>query len=869
MEGFFSKKETESLSRSKGRTYSCTSCGLYKNCSSQKIKPSGNFKKGIINVMTEPDKSEDRNGAYTGKQASYLTSLYKQVGIDLHEDCLNIYAINCYPGDIEPDTFQIASCSRIVSEIISKHKPKVIALFGKTPLISVIGSRWKKDLGELKKWQGWKIPDQELNAWIVPTFDLTTIMMSKTQVERLFLLQDLKSIEICSKTELYRHITPNIHYIDDLNELNNIKEGLVAFDYETTGIKPYAQGHKIVCASVAVDSQNVYTFVMPQDRQKQLPFIRLLRNKKIGKIAQNMKFEDTWSNIFLKSNVSNWHWDTMQATHIIDNRENITGLKFQTYVQFGVIDYDSSISAFLKSDSGKGSNGINKIESLMKSPKGERELLTYCALDSIFEYRLYLKQKEIITPTQSRGSKYSAAITNAYNLFHTGILSLAKAERQGLRIDEKYVKNTTLRLTKKIENLELEFKATKFFKEWQKSSKEPVNLNSDTSLGNFLYGIKKIKAVKFTDKGKPSTDAETLKLLKIPELDLLLERSKLLKIRDTYLAAFAREIVDGFIHPFFNLHLVSTYRSSSSEPNFQNIPKRDKEAMKIVRKAIYPRVGNQLMELDFKGIEVAIAACYHKDPTMLKYITDPKSDMHGDMASQIFKIDKFNKHQQGHAYLRSAVKNGFVFPQFYGDYYKNNADNICGHWISLPQTKWESGQGYEFEENKSIGSHLIKQGIKSYEHFCNHLQKIEDHFWNVRFPKYRDWKQDWWDSYLKYGYVPFYTGFVVSGIMGKKEVINYPIQGTAFHILLWLFNEITQACEELGLESKLVGQIHDAVVLDIYPPELLQVYNIVIDLVKNKLPKVFPFVIVPMEIEAELCPVDAPWSEKSEWKPSS
>ena len=125
----------------------------------------------------------------------------------------------------------------------------------------------------------------------------------------------------------------------------------------------------------------------------------------------------------------------------------------------------------------------------------------------------------------------------------------------------------------------------------------------------------------------------------IPELDNLLRIRKLKKVRDTYLEGFLREQVNGYIHPFFNLHLVRTYRSSSDHPNFQNIPKRDKEAMNIVRRAIFPRPGHQLLELDYSGLEVRIAACYHKDKTMLRYIGDPHSDMHGDMAKQIFIID--------------------------------------------------------------------------------------------------------------------------------------------------------------------------------------------------------------------------------------
>ena len=85
-----------------------------------------------------------------------------------------------------------------------------------------------------------------------------------------------------------------------------------------------------------------------------------------------------------------------------------------------------------------------------------------------------------------------------------------------------------------------------------------------------------------------------------------LQIRKLEKIKGTYLEAFVREQTDGFIHPFYNLHNVRTYRSSSADPNFQNIPKRDKESMKICRRAILPRPGHMLVEADFSALEVNI-----------------------------------------------------------------------------------------------------------------------------------------------------------------------------------------------------------------------------------------------------------------------
>ena len=110
---------------------------------------------------------------------------------------------------------------------------------------------------------------------------------------------------------------------------------------------------------------------------------------------------------------------------------------------------------------------------------------------------------------------------------------------------------------------------------------------SRKNMGDLKQTKMKIEPIKTTEGGdQGSTDEETLRRLDVPGLDLILSIRKLTKIKTTYLGAFAREQYNGFIHPSFNLHNVRTYRSSSDGPNFQNIPKRDKEAMNICSRVI-------------------------------------------------------------------------------------------------------------------------------------------------------------------------------------------------------------------------------------------------------------------------------------------
>ncbi|NIS13857.1 MAG: hypothetical protein GWN12_18860, partial [Thermoplasmata archaeon] len=81
-----------------------------------------------------------------------------------------------------------------------------------------------------------------------------------------------------------------------------------------------------------------------------------------------------------------------------------------------------------------------------------------------------------------------------------------------------------------------------------------------------------------------------------------------------------------------------TFRSSSDSFNFQNIPIRDLELARLIRQAIIARSGHRLVEIDYSGVEVHVAACYHQDPTMLEYLEDKSKDLHRDMAMEIFKL---------------------------------------------------------------------------------------------------------------------------------------------------------------------------------------------------------------------------------------
>lgn len=637
--------------------------------------------------------------------------------------------------------------------------------------------------------------------------------------------------------------------------------------------------------------------------------------------------------------------------------------------------------------------------------------------------------------------------SEAYKLFHEGVLALGRAHEHGMTIDVNYCERKKRQLTKRIKKYREEFEASAFFAQWRQAYGAKTNIDSSTQLAHILYDILKIKAVKQTAGGRGSTDEDALSRLNIPEVDILLKMKKLIKVRDTYIDAFLREQVDGVLHPFFNLHTTKTFRScvaegsnvlvpgfcqnplsvyttkkiekikkkdivfcasrdeeenhisfvcgkvtwagktgckkivelsfknlntqeivkirvtpehrimsfvnpltdedpftwkeakdfipgqdfvigcfiAESEPskvvmrltnnaitsekylyevpyacidmqqlgevdvydievqgfhnfivdgiivhnsseriNFQNIPKRDKEAMRATRRAIYPSKGNQLMESDFSSMEVRLSCAYNNDPVLKKYVTNPDSDMHGDMAEQIFFVDKLDLSNPGHKTLRQAAKNGFIFPQFYGDYYINCAENAGHKWGKLPKGKWKKTDGIEIAEGYTLAEHLMSHGIKNYSSFEDHMKSIERDFWGRRFRVYQAWKEKWWEEYQRKGYIDLLTGFRRTGIMTKNECINTPIQGTAFHCLLWSFIEIDRILREQNWKTRLIGQIHDSMVFDVCPDELEHIKKVVRQVSCFAIRDHWKWINVPLDIDIELYPVDGPWDEKKE-----
>jgi DNA polymerase I len=457
----------------------------------------------------------------------------------------------------------------------------------------------------------------------------------------------------------------------------------------------------------------------------------------------------------------------------------------------------------------------------------------------------------------------------AHELFLEGSSTLAEIESNGIKIDTDYLKDTKEKTLQEISDLESELRGDPIYKAWQRRYGLRMKFSAPEQLATILAEEFGNEDWPKTAKGRYVSDDEVFQKVQDCEfVDIYRRVTKLQTSVDSFINGILREVSpEGFLHCFFGLAKAITYRSNSDKINFQNFPIRNPEVAKLVRSCFVPRNRKRLIaEIDLSGAEVRVAACYNKDPVLINYIMDPTTDMHRDMACELFLLEK---DQVDKRTTRDSAKNQYVFPSFYGSDYINIS---AGIWESMELRKMKVG-GTDI----SIREHLRKHGIKTLGKlnrkepakkgtFEYHVKRIDDKFWNHRFSVYRDWKRSWFNKYQRQGWFRSLTGFVYTGIYSYKDASNYPIQGSAFHCLLWVLIRLQRWLRKNKMKTLVVGQIHDSIVLDAHPDELDEVLAYAKKLFTVKLPAAWDWLIVPIEVEAEVAPPGAPWYEKQKVK---
>lgn len=407
IDAFFTKP-TRQTPR-KQRNGSCSACGLHRSVRSPCMAAHGAGKRGILNIGEAPGETEDLRGRqWQGKAGKVLERKYQDLGVDLWRDCVNINAVNCRPtsktgANRAPTDAEILNCRRQVWDALHTVQPRVVVLLGKATVQSVVGGRWGGDFGKLTRWRGWAIPDQELGAWLCPTFHPSYVCRMGPEAIEVDAMwrRDLMQAFQHAQTPLPKAQEPTVSILtadDAISLLTRLRseQKTVAIDYETTGLKPHADGHAIICAAVAAESDQAYAFMVQDHTGVEEALRRFMMDDAVGKIAHNMKFENLWSTVFLDIDKSiRWDWDTMLAAHVEDNRGGVVGLKFQCYVRYGILGYESRVARYLKplEKDRRNANALNQVHALLKEPNGARELMHYCGLDAGLTYRLAQDQR--------------------------------------------------------------------------------------------------------------------------------------------------------------------------------------------------------------------------------------------------------------------------------------------------------------------------------------------------------------------------------------------------------------------------------------------------------------------------------------------
>lgn len=445
---------------------------------------------------------------------------------------------------------------------------------------------------------------------------------------------------------------------------------------------------------------------------------------------------------------------------------------------------------------------------------------------------------------------------DGYNLLHQGAIALSEMESNGMRIDVPYLEKAMEQTAYRIKVLKEKLRSCEEYKLQRRRYGVRTNLTSRQQLGSVLFDEMGYDPLSHTATGGAQVDETVLEKINSKYTRGFIRLEKLNKLLSTYLIAVKRELCGEYLHAFFGLHRVTSYRGQSDSPNLQNIPIRDPIQGPIIRKAFIPSPGCVLVEIDYSSAEVRVACALSGDEK-LTYDTT-QGDMHRDMAAECFMLDKKEVIKP----VRQAGKNSFVFAEFYGDYYKQVSANL---WEAIERHKLVTASGVPLYD------HLLSKGITGRGEcnhdekavpgtFESHIQQVEDRFWNKRFKVYHAKRQQWIEEYNNQGYIDLVTGFRCNGPMSKNQVMNMHIQGPAFHCLLWSLIKLTKEKKHRKMKAKPICQIHDSIIADVPLPELDDYLELANDIATKRVRKHWDWLTVPLVVEAEVAYTN--WYEK-------
>lgn len=614
-------------------------------------------------------------------------------------------------------------------------------------------------------------------------FSLFDAPIEENSVAPIFERSNIKSV-----AHFYQFIESDFAFDLFLKQL--LEKKSVCFDTETTSLNPLEA--KLVGIAFSWEAHKGFYIPFPDEQEKAQQLIEKLRpffeNENIEKIGQNLKYD---IKVLHKYNLSveGPLFDTMIAHYLInpDMRHNMNILA-ETYLNYTPM----------------------AIEELIGKKGKHQKSMRSVSLETITEYAV---EDADITYQLAQHFKKEMSDANTLNLFNSIeiplIKVLASMELEGIRLDVDFLKNLSLDLNNDIKTLEQNI--------FDKAG-EVFNIASPKQLGVILFEkLKLVDKPKKTKTGQYSTAEDVLSYLAKDHeiIRNILEYRGLAKLKSTYVDALPEQVLQrtGRIHTEYLQTVAATGRLSSINPNLQNIPIRT-ERGRQVRKAFVPRNEDYiLLAADYSQIELRVIAALSKEETMIEAFKNGE-DIHASTASRVFNVplSEVNREQRSNA---KTVNFGIIY----------------------------GVSAFGLSNQTDLSRTEAKALIDTYY---------------ATYPKLRAYIADQIDFARDNGYVKTISdrrrylkdinsrNAVVRGA-AERNAVNAPIQGSAADIIKIAMINIYKNLNKGDFKSKMLLQVHDELVFDVYKPELESIKS----LIKTEMENAYTMV-VPLDVELDI-----------------
>ena len=589
-------------------------------------------------------------------------------------------------------------------------------------------------------------------------------------------------------THFYQNVVGDLGLKLFIKQLMN--QTSVCFDTETTGLNPL--NAELVGISFSWEAHKGFYIPFPENFEEAQALIESFRpffeSTDIEKIGQNLKYDLKVLHKY-KIDVKGPLFDTMIAHYLInaDMRHNMEVLA-ETYLNYSPISIVDLI----------GKKGKNQLS--MRDVSLEK-LTEYAVEDADITFQLASHFKKELTDAET---------LKLFNDIEIPLVKvLASMELEGIKLDTEFLKSLSTDLNSDIASLE-----TKIYE----AAGETFNIASPKQLGVILFEkLKLVDKPKKTKTGQYSTAEDVLSYLAKDHeiIQHILEYRGLAKLKSTYVDALPEQVLEstGHIHTEYMQTVASTGRLSSTNPNLQNIPIRT-ERGRQVRKAFVPRNEEYtLLAADYSQIELRVIAAMSQEETMIEAFKNGE-DIHASTASKVFNVplDEVTREQRGNA---KTVNFGIIY-------------GVSAFGLSN-----------QTDLSRTEAKELIETYYETY-------------------PKLRKYMSSQVDFARDHGYVTTLSNrrrylkdinsqnAIVRGA-AERNAVNAPIQGSAADVIKIAMINIYNKLEEGGFKTKMLLQVHDELVFDVYKPEL-QTMKV---LIKEQMENAYTL-SVPLDVEMDM-----------------